>query len=153
MGLELDSSAQPDSKVLEALADDLNTHKAITRMHELFQETKRDASAKHTFGASLRLLGFGKLMSSSFKELVVTSLSENKLKAEAPEAYAALTSCFGKWEAAVIAKDFSTADRLREKLHDAGVTTRTTVDKETGKKLFEYDLDTDSVDVSKLEAL
>ncbi|WP_120500979.1 cysteine--tRNA ligase [Roseovarius sp. EL26] len=153
IGGDENENGAPDSEVIAALCNDLNTHAAISRMHKLFDESKKSANSKAVFKATLNLLGFENLVSSTFKELVTTATIEQQLQTSAPDVYKMLEDCFQKWVSAINEKNFSIADQLRDQLHQAGVVTRTTKDKTTGERVFEYDLDPDVFDASKLEAL
>ena len=112
--------AEPNAGVVEALADDLNTSLAISRMHELFKVVQKDERSLPEFRASLDLLGllktnipaaadhFGAQLT---KELVPTlKVLETTLAAARAEA--------------METKDFSRVDTLKQALVAAGVEVR-----------------------------
>ncbi|MDQ2065565.1 cysteine--tRNA ligase [Xinfangfangia sp. CPCC 101601] len=101
--------AKPDSAVVEALADDLNTAQAIAVLHQLYNEQKYDR-----LYASLAFLGFG----ADWESALQTSL-EN---AERLQPYSAHLA--GLREAAIATKDFAPVDAMKAALIAAGVEVR-----------------------------
>ncbi|WP_425078313.1 cysteine--tRNA ligase [Ruegeria denitrificans] len=126
----IDAMGNPDPRVVAALADDLNTHGAITVLRELYKNG--DA---HVFRASAELLGlltfeigqwFDNQVEPAHDELIEYALA---MRAEAKKQ-----------------KDFQTADQMRDILSSAGVIVKDTPE---GSK-WEYG---SGFDPSKLDAL
>ncbi|WP_299416393.1 cysteine--tRNA ligase [uncultured Sulfitobacter sp.] len=93
-------STEPDAEVLDALADDLNTHLAITRLHKIAQEGDSGAlkASAEFVGFRLELvLGAANVDFRSYEEALMTARSR-----------------------AMHSKDFSQVDRLKTMLLDAG---------------------------------
>ncbi|MGI6247175.1 MAG: cysteine--tRNA ligase [Pseudochelatococcus sp.] len=102
----VEAAAQPPHALLEALADDLNTHMAITVLHGL-----KSAGDLAGLKAGLDLLGF--------------DLSPLAREAETPPAgldAAAIEAAIAARKAARGAKDWAEADRIRKELAERGVT-------------------------------
>lgn len=100
---------EPDEEVVLALADDLNTHKALTRLHTLAKEKKADV-----LKASLLFLGFD-----------LSTLESGWFGEEHYDGLAPLAERLGEVRAAAMAsKDFSEVDRLKSALLEAGVEVR-----------------------------
>ncbi|MEO0939708.1 MAG: cysteine--tRNA ligase [Pseudomonadota bacterium] len=98
--------AEPCAVMLAALADDLNTHEALNRLHHLSAEDQAGRLA-----ASLRFLG---LMGEAVPDWAVSSFD-----------FSALEARFGAVRAAAMAsKDFSALDALKAELAAAGVEVR-----------------------------
>lgn len=136
----LDES-DPDPEVVAALASDLNTPLAITRLHTLFKEAQNDEGMLSVFKASLELLGLNQ-----------GNMSANRSFSHAMERI--ITPDLGKLEsklhalraAAMQTKDFAPVDALKTALLSAGVEVRMSkmgVELETGPNF----------DASKLEGL
>ncbi|SON55927.1 Cysteine-tRNA ligase [Hartmannibacter diazotrophicus] len=113
----------PAAGVLEALADDLNTPKAIAELHGL----KSDNAA---LAGSLRFMGF---------------------LTESPEAFAArrptadvdeaeIRKLIDERLAARAAKDFAASDRIRDELGEMGVLLKDGKDPATGKAVTTWEL-------------
>ncbi|HAR51455.1 cysteine--tRNA ligase [Roseovarius nubinhibens] len=99
----------PDEEVVLALADDLNTHKALTRLHTLAKEKKADV-----LKASLLFLGFD-----------LATLESGWFGEEHYDGLVPLAERLGQVRAAAMAsKDFSEVDRLKSALLEAGVEVR-----------------------------
>ena len=96
-------ASEPDELFLEALLDDLNTHAAITRLHQI--NTKKDISK---FKASLLLLGFPLQFQAKADEAinvnreVVVDLINDRLLAR-------------------FKKDWKESDRIRDELDAMGI--------------------------------
>ncbi len=123
----VESTMRPDVAFVDALKDDLNISKAISRLHVLSKEGKLEA-----LFASLRLLGFGEnwedgLHQDIRKIVEVTELVE-------------------RLKVARESKEWEEADRLKAGLVEAGVKLM------IGKDDVNFELET-SFDPAKLEAL
>lgn len=112
-----------DPEVVAAIADDLNSSKAISRLLQLYTKAKmsdqKDSADSLVFFESLAFLGFIKLdvetlnrRSSIEKALSSVSLPELSEKME------------GLREAAMESKDFSAVDAMKAALVDAGLEVR-----------------------------
>jgi cysteinyl-tRNA synthetase len=121
------SDVKPDSRVLEALGDDLNTPAAIAVLHDLNKVGNYSVLA-----ASMELMGI--------KGLPTIAM-------EIPTSSASIVEfLLRKWRTARVDKDWATADRIRDDLAKAGISVDFTTD---GKH---WDV-TPDFDPSKLEAL
>ncbi len=104
----------PDTDVLNAIADDLNTPLAISRLHALAKAARAgDEHAQKTFLPSLLLLGFEDL-----DQLVTINQPDEKVLPVFKELCARLTDLRAT---AMETKDFSKLDELKNKLLNAGV--------------------------------
>ncbi len=120
-----------DSRVIEALGDDLNTAKAISRLHELARE--KDGA---TLRATLKFLGFD-----------LATLESGWTSEQFYDDLASLADHLGAIRArAMETRDFSEVDRLKAALRAAGVEVR------MGKGAVELVPGPD-FDPTKLEAL
>ncbi|MDQ0316447.1 cysteine--tRNA ligase [Amorphus orientalis] len=115
---------EPDAQVVAALADDLNTPKAIARLHEIAKsigdDSRRDRAAAANLSASLLFLGFDL----GFVE---------SAQAAPPVPEAEIAELIEARLAARAAKDFGEADRIRDDLVGRGITLKDGKDPETGK--------------------
>ncbi len=125
----------PYPEIVDALADDLNTSRAITELHAKFKDAKGDVD-KNIFYSSLSFLGFGDDWSDGVREAAQRGY----------ETVALLDEISAKISAARKEKDFATSDRLRDGLIAAGVLVKITKDG------VERELGPD-FDPSKLEGL
>ncbi|WP_299924980.1 cysteine--tRNA ligase [uncultured Pelagimonas sp.] len=109
-----------DTEVLAALADDLNTPLAISRLHEMFRQAKRDESLLGSFKATLEFLGISDIYniaaSKSFSNIM--KIAEFPILVELKDRLAAVRAT------AMETKDFSEVDRMKSALIDAGVEVR-----------------------------
>jgi cysteinyl-tRNA synthetase len=123
-GIEADTSALPDTALLEALRRDLNVAAALTRLQQLVDELKaadRDAEraqAKGRLLASAKLLGL--LQQAPAEALVALSPERADLPVARIEALVAERECAREQ------RDFARADALRAALTDLGVELRDT---------------------------
>jgi cysteinyl-tRNA synthetase len=94
-----EAATEPDPQVVEALSDDLNTHEAFTRMHQLLK-----TGAKAELKASMRLFGVSEtaLESQNVDRATVVRLIEDRLLARHN-------------------KDWKESDRLRDALASMGI--------------------------------
>jgi cysteinyl-tRNA synthetase len=134
----------PDTAVIDALRDDLNTPLAITRLHELAKEARAGAhSAGETWLASAAFLGFdvsrwhAPVQSALFVEATDPDLAErvNKLVAERG--------------AARRSKNFKEADRIRDELAASGVVLKDAKDPASGEIVTSWEMrSSDTTDAS-----
>ncbi|OYX80477.1 MAG: cysteine--tRNA ligase [Bradyrhizobium sp. 35-63-5] len=102
----------PD-KMLEALADDLNTHQVITVLHQVRNRAQAgDDNARAELAASLRLLGF---LSESAAQWAARRQSSAAVDG------ARVQSLIDARTAARAARDFKESDRIRDELAAMGV--------------------------------
>src|SRR5690606_24920403 len=95
--------------VIDALADDLNTHRAVVAMDALARAANRgDASAAGSLAATLDFLGLGQ--DSLLQQQAVPAEQEEAIERAIAERLAALG-----------ARDFATADRIRTELQAQGI--------------------------------
>ena len=129
---DVEAAGEPHTDVLAALADDLNTPKAIAVMHELrSRAAKGDAQAAAQLKASARFLGvlqMGKAswqawrpVASTLDEAAVDALIEERLAARA-------------------AKNFARSDEIRDELLALGVQLKDGKDQTTGKAITTWEL-------------
>ncbi|MFK0383375.1 cysteine--tRNA ligase [Agrobacterium sp. NPDC090273] len=117
------SDAAPDSTVLDALADDLNTVAAVQALHALAQSAHNDPAKLAVFAASAALLG------------VLPK------KAEVDEAIAAAVDSLVEMRLEMLkAKNFAEADRIRDELSAKGVQLKDGKDKETGERTTSWEM-------------
>ena len=111
-----DSGADPDSAVLDALGDDLNTPNALARLHELArQANKGDDIARACLKASAELMGL--LSGNASQWLKGGDENETSILAAIEARKAAKTN-----------KDYAEADRIREALAADGILLEDTPD-------------------------
>ncbi len=101
-------NAEPDQRILDALADDLNTHAALQVLLDLANNAAWNALA-----ASLVFLGF-------FDWKDMTARVDALLEAKTGLASAA-EKLFGLWQRANQTKDFTDVDAMKTALQNAGV--------------------------------
>ncbi len=114
----------PDAALVDALADDLNTPAAITRLHQLEGEGA-------TLKASAMLLG-----------LLATTASERKSTAlaETGADKSAIEKLIADRKAARAAKDFKESDRIRDELAAMGVVLKDGKDPKTGELTTSWEI-------------
>jgi cysteinyl-tRNA synthetase len=114
----------PDAAFVDALADDLNTPAAITRLHQLEGE---GAALK----ASAMLIG-----------LLATTASERKSTAlaETGADKTAIEKLIADRKTARAAKDFKESDRIRDELAAMGVTLKDGKDPKTGELTTSWEI-------------
>lgn len=124
------AAAEPDAKVVEALADDLNTPLALTRLHEIAnslnkaESTDEKARLKAVFLASADLLGL------LYQQPEVWFRGSSDLAIDE----AKIDALIAERSAAKKAKNFARADEIRNQLKDAGILLEDTAAGTTWKK-------------------
>ncbi|MGH6776498.1 MAG: CysS/YqeB C-terminal domain-containing protein, partial [Bradyrhizobium sp.] len=118
LGDDTQALGEPDSELIEALADDLNTSGAITRLHAVTAQIRGHAAGhaqielKRKLKASGMLLG---LLSATRKDYLLSD----------PHAIlvdkGAIDELIEKRSAARARKDFKESDRIRDELAAMGV--------------------------------
>jgi cysteinyl-tRNA synthetase len=103
---------QPSDAVIEALSDDLNTPQMIAALHGLRNGAVADNTARRSFAASLRLLGF---LAESAAEWKGRKQQASGIDAKRVE------SLIADRAAARARKDFKESDRIRDELAAMGV--------------------------------
>ena len=112
--------AAPDAKVVAALADDLNTHLALDRLHQIAKPKSAGA-----LKASMALLGFAD--AEVLEWFRKTEISEDGVSVAVPVAldgpavFAALRPWLSDWQALREARDFVAADSLKARLEALGL--------------------------------
>ena len=115
------SDALPCAEVVDALQDDLNTPKAIARLHYLVTEMNKAATPEERDSYKKLLVASGQLMGLLYQEPEEwfrwrpAAASDDGLTEEAIEAL------IRKRAEARKARDFATADAVRKELSDKGV--------------------------------
>ena len=105
---DVETIGEPDSEVLNALTDDLNTPEAVARLHRLGGQ----ASAPERLKTSANLLG---LLQQPRSERQAIALSETKIDA------AEINAIVAERAQARAARDWAESDRLRDRLAALGV--------------------------------
>jgi cysteinyl-tRNA synthetase len=120
----------PDSEVVAALCDDLNTPLAISRLHALAKSA--DASAHRALFASGQLLGFW-----TFDTLEKEAALEEDLSTiDVPEVHRLISAR----NAARKAKNFKEADRIRQELSAMGIQLKDAKDPATGEIITTWEV-------------
>ena len=113
----------PDKGVIDALADDLNTSLAITKLHELFNGAKTDQNWAN-FKATLSLLGLGERYNLGASKTFTRIMD----KARFPELQELSDRLSRARKAAMQSKDFSEVDRLKAAFIEVGLEVRMSKD-------------------------
>ena len=106
----VEAAKEPDAEIVAAIADDLNTHKAIQRLHAL-SRSREFATLKR----SAQLLG---LLIDGLGDWVAPSWGGGQDHAKIMDVESWLRSARN---AAKLSGDFSEVDRLKSAAHDAGL--------------------------------
>jgi cysteinyl-tRNA synthetase len=117
------SDVAPDSAVVEALADDLNTVAAIQALHALAQRAGADASLLPVFAASAALFG----------------VLPKKAEVDA-DLTAAVDALVQMRLELLKAKNFAEADKLRDELAAKGVQLKDGKDAATGERVTTWEI-------------
>ena len=112
---DVETNGEPDSDVLNALTDDLNTPEAVASLHRLGGQ----ASAPQRLKTSANLLG---LLQQTRSEHQAIALSEAKIDA------AEINAIVAERAQARAARDWAESDRLRDRLATLGVAIKDTKD-------------------------
>ncbi len=118
-----ESDAEPADAVLEPLLDDLNTSAAIQALHGLATDAVRDPSLIPAYSASAKLLSVGPVAADTSK------VDE-----------AAIATAIAERLAALQAKNWPEADRIRDELTSQGIQLKDSKDKETGERVTNWEL-------------
>lgn len=115
--------AQPDSAIIDALADDLNTVAAVQALHALAQAANADASKLGVFAASAALLGI-----------------VPKKAALSDDLAAAVAALVAMRLEMLKTKNFAEADKIRDDLLAKGIQLKDGKDKETGERVTTWEV-------------
>ncbi|RTL51275.1 MAG: cysteine--tRNA ligase [Bradyrhizobiaceae bacterium] len=102
---------EPDREVMEALADDLNTHRALDRVHHLANEVRREPERLPFLISTLRLLGI------EFSR----PYGSNPANARRRDLMEKVGPLIMARESARARKDFAESDRIRDQLAAMGI--------------------------------
>ena len=134
-----------DPQFINALKDDLNTPKAIARLHELSRSAKSDMGSAEQLFASLVFIGLSPSeVSSGAGEALI---SKHMLYSDEPKIAHWIERLLAERQAARKSKDFARADAIRAQLDAAGVVVMDRPNAPTDWEL------TPHFDPAKLEAL
>ncbi len=117
------NGAEPDARVVEALADDLNTVAAIQALHAMAAEASSSPEAAARFAASAELLG----------------VKPRKVEASA-DLSAAVEAIVAMRLEMLKAKNFAEADKIRDDLSAKGVQLKDGKDPATGERVTTWEL-------------
>ncbi len=132
------AEGEPDVGVLAALADDLNTPLALSRLHHI--AGSKDPITPFDFAATLGALGF------DWADLVRRYGHDQKLRNADEHVEALINQLLADRQSARQARDFARADAIRDGFTNAGVSVTDTADGATWELSKDFD-------PSKLEAL
>jgi cysteinyl-tRNA synthetase len=125
----------PDTDVIEALQDDLNTPLAIARLHELAKEAK---TGSHAVGeqwlASAAFLGF------DVSRWHAPAKSAELIEVTDPDLAIRVKSLVAQRGDARKSKNFTEADRIRDELAASGVVLKDAKDPATGEVVTTWEL-------------
>jgi len=120
------ASGGPEASVIAELADDLNFHRAAVALDALARQANRDGGeARSRLAATLSFLGF-----SPTPSVEVAPDVDN----------AAIDAAVAARLAALNAKDFATADRIRTELAEQGIALMDSKDPETGERRTKWEV-------------
>ena len=123
---ELAPGDAPDASVVAELSDDLNFHRASVILDAMAKKANRDdTQAAHCLAATLSFLGFG----------LDSLLTSDDGWEEPPH----IANAIAQRLAALNAKDFATADRLRNELTEQGISLMDYKDPETGERKTKWE--------------
>lgn len=115
--------AQPDSAIIDALADDLNTVAAVQALHALAQAANADASKLGVFAASAALLGIVPKKAALSDDLVAAVAALVAMRLEMLKT-----------------KNFAEADKIRDDLLAKGIQLKDGKDRETGERVTTWEV-------------
>ncbi|MBD8685447.1 MULTISPECIES: cysteine--tRNA ligase [unclassified Rhizobium] len=131
-----------DTETLEALADDLDTPKAITRLHAL-AKTSEDFPEKLTHTLKMLKLYWPSRMWSQpdLSSFFATSPMGDAFASTSEEAIVAAVDTLVDMRLEMLkAKNFAEADRIRDDLLTKGIQLKDGKDKETGERVTTWEL-------------
>ena len=129
---EAEAGSEIDPAVLDALRDDLNTPKAISRLHQLRSDAKKGSvEAIRIFKASANVMGLLERSRSAWIEATSVEASMDEVQIEA---------LISARHEARSAKNYAEADRIRDQLAEAGVLLKDNRNKETGEITTTWDM-------------
>jgi cysteinyl-tRNA synthetase len=135
IGGALSEGALPDTGVVDALRDDLNTPLAIARLHELAKEAKAsDDGAGEKWLASAAFLGFDVSRWHSPVQ------SADLVEVTDPDLAIRVKSLVARRGEARKSKNFKEADRIRDELAATGVLLKDAKDPATGEIVTTWEL-------------
>ena len=105
----------PDERVLEALADDLNTPLALSYLHELANVLNKAEGRTEQAAAKGKLLASAKLLG------LLWQSPQDWFKGGSDDEAAAIEAKIAERAAAKKAKDYALADKIREELKASGI--------------------------------
>ena len=105
-------NGEVSAEVLEALEDDLNTPKAITALHKLYDEAQSNEQAALSLKASAQFIGLLNMQPSDWQNWKPASLNIDEAK---------ILQLIEARNQAKIDKDYAEADRIRDQIKDMGL--------------------------------
>ena len=123
------TSAEPDSRVIEALSDDLNTPLALSYMHEMVGDLNKAATDEEKITISQKLLASADLLGLLYQK------PEDWFQGGADDSDVSwIDDMISQRADAKKNKDFAQADNIRETLKQKGITLEDTPQGTTWKK-------------------
>ncbi len=120
--------AEPDERVVAALADDMNTPLALSHLHELANILNKASTVEAQKEAKARLLASAELLGILWQD------PEKWFKGGNDDEAAMIEAKIAERAAAKKAKDYALADKIREKLKAQGIILEDTPQGTTWKK-------------------
>ncbi len=120
--------AEPDERVIAALADDMNTPLALSYLHELVNNLNKASTAEEQKKAKAKLLASADLLGILWQDPEIWFKGGNDDEAAMIEAKIAERAAAKK------ARDYALADKIREELKAQGITLEDTPQGTTWKK-------------------
>ena len=124
------AEAEPDAKVVEALADDLNTPLALTRLHEIANNLNKAESADEKARLKAIFLRSANLLGLLYQQPEVWFRGNSDSGIDE----ARIDALIAERSAAKKAKNFARADEIRNLLKDAGILLEDTATGTTWKR-------------------
>jgi len=125
----------PPGEVVDALADDLNTPRAIAALHALRGRARRDTDAAASLAGGLGFLGLDRAAFEAWRNEQAAA-SQSAVADLAPQVDALIAA---RAEARS-AKNWAEADRIRDELAGMGVALKDAKDPQTGKLVTTWEL-------------